>query len=83
MTYTTTNFKTKNELKKALRRGDRITVEGDIGEDGTAYIVGPHSPHPQVWQVAATVADGVIVKILSARGARGAREVIATPIKRP
>lgn len=66
MAYTTRNFRTKAELKRALAAGDTVTVYqpgpyGDEVKDGAVYLEGPHYPEPHRWYASTTVKDGVIV----------------------
>lgn len=68
MAYTTTNFKTKKELKQAVTEGQRVTVFqpgglGTVPENGTISVEGPHFPHPHRWYARVTLNDGVIVKV--------------------
>lgn len=66
MAYTTRNFRTKAELRRAIAAGETVTVYqpgpyGDEVKDGTAYLEGPHYPEPHRWYASATVKDGVII----------------------
>lgn len=73
--YTTRNFKSKVELKRAVETW-KLTGENpvtyfqpnDMGvsplpRDGTIYLEGPHYPEPHKWYAQAEVKDGVIVKV--------------------
>lgn len=70
--YTTTNYKTKADIKRALLEGKKITVfqPNDmfsithnlrIGTHDIS-LEGPHSPQPHRWYAEATVVNGYIVK---------------------
>ena len=53
--YTSFNFKTKKELKEAIKSGDRITVYqpgpygGEAPKEGEVSLEGPHYPEPHKW----------------------------------
>lgn len=67
--YTTTNYKTKAELKRALANGDSITVwqRNDLfsanTKDGSAVIEGPHYPAAHTWGAQVTLKDGLVTSI--------------------
>jgi hypothetical protein len=72
--YTHRNFRTKKDLKEAVKRnqegrGPGITYyqSGPFGgkcpTDGTIFLEGPHYPKPHKWYAEAEVKDGVIVKV--------------------
>ena len=65
--YTTTNFKTKKALKEAVASGMRVTVYqpglGDVPENGTVAVEGPHYPLPHTWYASCTLQNGVVVKV--------------------
>ena len=69
--YTTTNYKTKKQLRDAIAAGDRITVyqpNADITgayppNDGRVFLEGPHYPQPHKWYAEATLREGVVVSI--------------------
>jgi hypothetical protein len=71
MAYTSRNFKTKADLKRALAAGDKITVyqpnqmfaSAEPPKNGTVYLEGPHYPQPHRWYAQAEMADGYIVKV--------------------
>lgn len=72
MAYTSINFKTKADLKRALAAGRTITVyqpNGDLtGVDlsnvtGRVYLEGPHYPEPHKWYAQADCENGRIVKV--------------------
>lgn len=74
--YTEQNFKTKKELKEAVKAFNEGTGKpvyyyqpNDMGfaplkTDGTVYLEGPHYPKPHSWYAQAEAKDGVIVKIV-------------------
>jgi hypothetical protein len=68
--YTHINFKTKKELREALKAGKKITVyqPNDIGysappTQGTVYLEGPHYPQPHKWYATGHLIDGYLVSI--------------------
>jgi hypothetical protein len=72
--YTHRNFKTKKELKEAVKayaegRGPPISYyqPGPFGGneplDGTIYLEGPHYPKPHRWYAKAEARDGTIIKV--------------------
>lgn len=65
--YTTTNFKTKSELKKAVAAGQKITLFapglGTPKENGKEYVEGPHYPAPHSWYAEVQMENGVVVKV--------------------
>jgi hypothetical protein len=60
--YTTKNFKSLAELKRAIKAGERITVyqPGPFGGneplDGNVSLEGPHYPKAHTWYARATPA---------------------------
>ena len=71
MAYTTRNFRSKADLKRALAAGDKIAVyqpnaivaSAETPRNGTVYLEGPHSPKPHTWYAVATLEDGYIVRV--------------------
>jgi hypothetical protein len=67
MTYTTINFKTKAELKRAVKDGKRVTVcepgVGNVPMNGKVYLEGPHYPQPHTWYATAELKDGKVVSV--------------------
>lgn len=68
--YTSTNFKTKKELKEAVKRGDEVTLLqpgpfGWSGADGTYSVEGPHYPEPHRWYARVKVVGGKVVRVVS------------------
>ena len=67
--YTTTNFKTKKELKEAVAAGRQVTVYqpnrmfGQDPTEGSVSLEGPHYPQPHKWYARAELKNGVIVKV--------------------
>ena len=67
--YTSTNFKSKKELKTAIADGRQITIyqPGPFGskppQNGVVTLEGPHYPQPHKWYAEATLENGVIVKV--------------------
>ena len=69
MAYTSTNFKTKKALKQAIADGNQITVYqpgpfgGNIPENGSVTLEGPHYPEPHRWYAQGTLKNGVLVSV--------------------
>jgi len=66
--YTDRNYKTKKALLEDFKAGKNITVYQPGGmfpgkTDGEIAIEGPHYPEPHRWYAAATIKDGVIIKV--------------------
>lgn len=62
--YTVENFKTKKELKEALAKAPQSLQQpfiGDIPDNGTVYIEGPHGYHK--WYAQGYTIDGRLVSI--------------------
>ncbi len=68
--YTRRNFKTKKELREAVKAGEQIEVFQPGGmfpapKHGQIGLEGPHYPEPHKWYASAEIKDSMIVKILS------------------
>ena len=68
MPYTVKNFRTKKELKEALKAGEVVKVyqPGPFGpdvKDGNVALEGPHYPAPHTWYASAVVKDGKVVRL--------------------
>lgn len=67
--YTTRNFRSKAELKRAVATGEAVTVwqPGPFGGNepinGTVALEGPHYPKPHTWYASATLRNGLVVKV--------------------
>lgn len=75
--YTDKNFKTKKELKEAVRRYNELgRHKGEVTffqpggifptpdiQNGTITIEGPHYPEPHRWYATCKVENGVIVDV--------------------
>lgn len=65
--YTNINFKTKKALKEAVASGKAVSVYqpglGEIPNNGTVFLEGPHYPEPHRWYAEAEVRDGLVVKV--------------------
>lgn len=66
--YTVQNFKTKKELKEAVKSGKRIMCfqPGPFGSnqtEGTVYLEGPHYPEPHRWYATGVLKDGYLVSV--------------------
>jgi hypothetical protein len=68
--YTVKNFKSKKQLKEAVKAGEEVEVfqPGPFGpevRDGVVALEGPHYPAPHSWYASAEVKGGKVVKIKS------------------
>lgn len=67
MAYTSTNFKTKKDFKKAVAEGQKISIYSPgpfpVPSDGEVLIEGPQYPQPHRWYATATVVGGIVVKV--------------------
>jgi hypothetical protein len=67
--YTTRDFKTKKQLKQALKDGESISVfqPGPFGgsepSNGEVSLEGPHYPAAHSWYARATLRDGLVIKV--------------------
>lgn len=71
--YCEINFKTKKELKEAVKGGRKIGVFQPNDMFGntekvqkgkhTVYLEGPHYPKPHSWYAQAEVENGIITKV--------------------
>jgi hypothetical protein len=66
--YVRPNYKSKKELKEAVKRGDRVEVFSPgpfpAKRDGRESVEGPHYPEPHKWYASVEVKDGVVVKVI-------------------
>jgi hypothetical protein len=69
MAYVNPDFKTKKELKEAVKAGRRVGVysPGPFGcvLDGKECVEGPHYPRAHTWWAMVQVVEGFVVKVLS------------------
>lgn len=67
--YVNPNFKTKKELKEAIKKGVGVTVFSPgpwpCPTSGVITIEGPHYPKPHKWYAEVMVKDGLAIKVLS------------------
>jgi hypothetical protein len=68
--YVDPNFKTKKELKEAIKNGKRVVAFQPGGmfpgvTNGRATIEGPHYPSPHRWYASIVLEDSVVIKILN------------------
>ena len=69
MAYTTKNFKSGAELKRALKAGEKITCFSpgihDLPKDGTGTVSleGPHFPKPHTWYLQGRMENGFLVSV--------------------
>jgi hydroxyacyl-ACP dehydratase HTD2-like protein with hotdog domain len=69
MAYVDPNYKTKADLKKAVKDGKVVRVFSPgpfpIITHGALSVEGPHYPQPHTWYARVEVRDGVVVKVIS------------------
>jgi hypothetical protein len=67
MAYTNRNFKTKKALKEAVANGEEVKVHepglGEVPENGSISLEGPHYPKPHTWYASAILENGIVVKV--------------------
>ena len=67
--YVRPNFKTKKELKEAVKAGNRVEVFSPgpfpAKANGKEYIEGPHYPKAHTWYAQVIVVDGYVSKVVS------------------
>lgn len=65
--YVLPNFRSKKDLRDAVKRGDNVTVFSPgpfpAPSDGTAHVEGPHYPEPHRWYAQVTVVGGRVTKV--------------------
>ena len=65
--YTVENFKSKKAFKDAVKAGNKVKLWnpgiGDLPDNGTVYVSGPHYPKPHTWYAQVKVENGVVVKV--------------------
>lgn len=68
--YACTNYKSKKAIKEAIAakgNAGRVFQPGPFGgnvpQNGTVCLEGPHYPQPHRWYATATIENGVIVKV--------------------
>lgn len=63
--YTDYNFKTKKDLKDAVKAGRHVTLYapglGQPKENGREFVEGPHGVHK--WYAQVEMKDGVVVSV--------------------
>ena len=69
MSYTVKNFKTKKQVKEAIKEGEEIRCyQPGLGPNlsnhtGVVYLEGPHFPEPHRWYKKGEMQEGLLVKI--------------------
>ena len=68
MAYTVKNYKSKKQVKEALKEGVEIKVyqPGPFGsdvQDGRVFLEGPHYPEPHRWYAEGVVKEGKLVSV--------------------
>lgn len=66
--YSTINFKTKKQLKEAVKSGKEIGVYQPGGlfpaqQNGSVCIEGPHYPQPHTWYATCKIENGAIKSV--------------------
>jgi hypothetical protein len=66
--YVSPNFKSKKDLKTAVREGKTVTVYSPgpfpCPTEGRVSVEGPHYPEPHRWYGNVLVKDSVVQKVL-------------------
>jgi len=66
--YVEPNFKTKKELKAAIKAGNKVTIYSPgpfpAKLDGQEFVEGPHYPKPHTWYARVRVSGGYVTKVL-------------------
>ena len=67
MAYTSKDYESKAEIKRALKAGVEITVyqpgAGTVPVNGKIGLEGPHFPRPHKWYGTGMMKDGKLVSI--------------------
>lgn len=68
--YVDPNFKSKKELKEAVKAGKYVSAfqPGGIfpgARDGEVSVEGPHYPKPHSWYARVLLKDGQVIKVIS------------------
>ena len=68
MAYTIQNFKSKKELKEAVKTSVVRCFQPGLGPDlsaftGTVCLEGPHYPKPHSWYATAQLVEGVVTSV--------------------
>lgn len=67
MAYVNPNYPSKAALKRALAEGKSVSVFqpglGDVPENGTIALEGPHYPKPHTWYATGTMKEGKLVSV--------------------
>lgn len=67
--YVEPNFKSKKELKEAVKRGDVVTVFSPgpfpCNENGKVCVEGPHYPKAHSWYAEVLVSNFRVTKVVS------------------
>ena len=67
--YVSPNFKTKKQLKEAIKAGKIVSVFSPgpfpCPTSGRVAVEGPHYPKPHTWYATVLVEDGYVKKVLS------------------
>ena len=68
MAYTIQNFKSKKELKEAVKTSVVRCFQPGLGPDltdftGRVFLEGPHYPKPHSWYAEAQLREGVVVSV--------------------
>lgn len=66
--YCDPNFKTAQELKKAVKAGESVSVFSPgpypCPENGTVSLEGPHYPQPHKWYARVEVKNGQVIRVI-------------------
>ena len=65
--YCNPNFRTKRELREALKAGEAVEVFqpglGSVPQDGVVFLEGPHYPEPHRWYAQGKMSEGKLVSV--------------------
>lgn len=66
--YVSPNFKSKKELKQAVKEGRKVSVFSPgpfpAKSNGREFVEGPHFPEPHRWYAQVEVAHGFVTKVV-------------------
>jgi len=67
--YINPNFKTKKELKNAIKNNKSVHIFSPgpfpAPTNGVTSIEGPHYPQPHTWYARVEIKDGLVIKVIS------------------
>lgn len=69
MAYTSINFKSKKDLKEAVKAGKQVRCyqpgpfADQCPENGDIFLEGPHYPEPHRWYAQGKMKDGILISV--------------------